>query len=86
MSSPSPWCVCRVTWTSTGTAAILDWVLALRERLGIPHTLAGLGIDTAQAEKVGRMAVADPSSGTNPVAFDAAQYRDIFLVAIEGRI
>ncbi|MGL6251023.1 MAG: iron-containing alcohol dehydrogenase, partial [Billgrantia desiderata] len=52
-----------------GTAAVIEWVLGLRERLGIPHTLAELGIDTRQADKVGRMAVADPSSGTNPVAF-----------------
>ncbi len=47
---------------------MIDWVLDLRERLGIPHTLAELGIGTEQAEKVGRMAVADPSSGTNPSA------------------
>lgn len=69
-----------------GTAAVIDWVLGLRERLGIPHTLAELGIDTRQADKVGRMAVADPSSGTNPVAFDADEYRGIFVAAVEGRL
>ncbi|MCE8053394.1 iron-containing alcohol dehydrogenase [Halomonas daqingensis] len=69
-----------------GTAAVIKWVLGLRERLGIPHTLAELGIDTRQADKVGRMAVADPSSGTNPVAFDADEYRGIFVAAVEGRL
>ena len=69
-----------------GTAAVIEWVLGLRERLGIPHRLAELGIDTRQADKVGRMAVADPSSGTNPVAFDADEYRGIFVAAVEGRI
>ncbi|WP_218938152.1 iron-containing alcohol dehydrogenase [Billgrantia lactosivorans] len=69
-----------------GTAAVIDWVLALRERLGIPHSLAELGIDTRQADKVGRMAVADPSSGSNPVAFDADEYRGIFVAAAEGRL
>ncbi|MCE8010727.1 iron-containing alcohol dehydrogenase [Halomonas daqingensis] len=69
-----------------GTAAVIEWVLGLRERLGIPHTLAELGIDTRQADKVGRMAVADPSSGTNPVAFDADEYRGIFVAAVEGRL
>lgn len=69
-----------------GTAAVIDWVLSLRERLGIPHTLAELGIDTRQADKVGRMAVADPSSGSNPVAFDAEEYRGIFVAAVEGRL
>lgn len=69
-----------------GTAAVIEWVLGLRERLGIPHTLAELGIDVRQADKVGRMAVADPSSGTNPVAFDADEYRGIFVAAVEGRL
>nr|WP_205600995.1 iron-containing alcohol dehydrogenase [Halomonas socia] len=69
-----------------GTAAVIDWVLELRERLAVPHTLAALKIDTQQADKVGQMAVADPSSGTNPIAFDANQYRDIFVAAVEGRL
>ncbi|SDZ96780.1 Alcohol dehydrogenase, class IV [Microbulbifer marinus] len=65
--------------------AVLNWVLALREQIGIPHTLAEIGIDTAQAEKVGAMAAVDPSAGTNPISFDAAGYRDIFVRACEGR-
>ncbi|WP_043529780.1 iron-containing alcohol dehydrogenase [Litchfieldella xinjiangensis] len=69
-----------------GTAAVIDWVLELRERLGIPHTLAALDIDTRQAEKVGQMAVVDPSSGSNPIAFDAQAYQRIFVNAVEGRL
>ncbi|MFG6177592.1 iron-containing alcohol dehydrogenase [Halomonas sp. THAF12] len=69
-----------------GTASVIDWVLDLRERLGIPHTLAALSIDSAQANRVGEMAVADPSSGSNPIAFTADQYRDIFVQAVEGRL
>ncbi|XKE46227.1 iron-containing alcohol dehydrogenase [Halomonas organivorans] len=69
-----------------GTGAVIDWVLDLRERLGIPHTLAALDIDTAQADRVGEMALADPSSGSNPIAYTAGQYRDIFVQAVEGRL
>lgn len=69
-----------------GTASVIDWVLDLRERLGIPHTLAELGIDSGRADRVGRMAVEDPSSGTNPVAFTADEYRDLFVAAVEGRL
>lgn len=69
-----------------GTATVIDWVLEMRERLGIPHTLAALEIDTRQADKVGQMAVADPSSGTNPITFDAEAYRGIFVNAVEGRL
>ncbi|WP_148252896.1 iron-containing alcohol dehydrogenase [Aidingimonas lacisalsi] len=69
-----------------GVGAVIDWVLDLRERLSIPHTLADISIDTHQAETVGRMAVADPSSNTNPIPFDEARYADIFVRAVEGQL
>ncbi|WP_234994903.1 iron-containing alcohol dehydrogenase [Microbulbifer donghaiensis] len=65
---------------------VLNWVLALREQIGIPHTLGEIGIDTAQAEKVGAMAEVDPSAGTNPLSFDAAGYRELFVRACEGSL
>jgi alcohol dehydrogenase class IV len=64
--------------------ALLDWLLALRREIGIPHTLAALGIDGAQAELVGRMAVADGSAATNPIPFSAAEYVMILRKAVEG--
>ncbi|WP_417330685.1 iron-containing alcohol dehydrogenase [Halomonas cupida] len=69
-----------------GTATVIDWVLDMRERLQIPHDLRALGIDDRQAEKVGEMAVVDPSAATNPMAFDARGYRDIFLAALDGKL
>lgn len=65
-------------------SAFLDWVLALRERIDIPDTLQGLGIDAEQAELVGRMAVEDPSASTNPIAFSAEQYAALFRRAVVG--
>ncbi len=70
----------------SGPAAVLDWVLSLRETLGIPHTLAEIGIDEAQAERVGRMAAEDPSAGTNPVNYTSEQYADLFRAAIRGNL
>jgi len=64
--------------------AVLDWVLALRETVGIPHTLADIGIDDAEAERVGRMASEDPSGGTNPVAYTPDQYAELFRAAVRG--
>lgn len=66
--------------------AFLNWVLALRARIGIPHTLAGLGIDAARAAEVGKMAVADPSAATNPIDFDAAAYAAIMTRAVRGEL
>ncbi len=70
----------------TGFDGFLQWVLDLREQLGIPHTLAALDIDLAQAELVGNMAIEDPSAGGNPIQFTAAQYQQIFTNAVEGKL
>ena len=64
----------------------LDWILALREQLDIPHSLSAIGIDTAQAARVGAMAAADPSAGGNPVAFSAERYSEIFADAVNGKL
>jgi len=69
-----------------GFSSFLDWVLQLRETLGIPQNLEALGIDDAQAERVGVMAEADPSSGTNPILFSADQYQSLFLKALKGNL
>jgi alcohol dehydrogenase class IV len=63
---------------------LLVWVHALRKEVGIPETLQDLGIDASDADKVGQMAVADPSAGGNPVALDEEQYAHIFQCAVEG--
>lgn len=61
-------------------------VLAFRERLGIPATLADIGIDDAQADKVAAMAMADPSSGGNPVKLTVEDYKAVFLSAVKGKL
>lgn len=65
---------------------VLDWVLALRDEVAIPHSLAEIGIDDTQIERVGKMAEVDPSAGTNPIAFNAAQYSQLFLRALGGTL
>ena len=69
-----------------GFSSFLDWVLQLRETLDIPQNLEALGIDDVQAERVGMMAEADPSSGTNPILFSADQYQSLFLKALKGNL
>ena len=69
-----------------GFDGFLDWILELRGRIGIPHDLAALGIDGGEVEKIGRMAVEDPSAGTNPIQFSAGEYTDLVSRAIEGRL
>jgi alcohol dehydrogenase class IV len=66
--------------------AFLDWVLALREEIGIPHALSALGIDAAQVDLVARMAIVDGSAGTNPIPFTESEYAGIFRNAVNGTI
>jgi len=64
----------------------LDWVLALREELKVPRTLAGLGVDDSNAAEIARMAPNDPTAGGNPVPLDEAGARRIFDAALAGRL
>ncbi len=72
--------------TRPGFSGVLEWVMALREQVGIPHSLGEIGIDDARIEQVGQMAAVDPSAGTNPIAFTAAQYSQLFEKALRGTL
>lgn len=65
---------------------VLEWVLQLREEIGIPHTLADIGLDASQAERIAQMAEMDPSAATNPVAFTREEYRRLFERALNGSL
>lgn len=64
----------------------LAWILTLRAQLGIPHTLAEIGIDESQAERIGEAAKQDPSDGGNPLTLTAADYSAIFRAAVRGQL
>lgn len=69
-----------------GVDGVMDWVLDLRERFGIPHTLAGLGVDDARVDEIAAAAEADPSTESNPMPVNAADMKAMFLAAVEGRV
>jgi alcohol dehydrogenase class IV len=64
----------------------LAWILSLREALGIPHTLAGLGVDDRDVDRIAAEAEHDPSTPGNPVPVTAKELRQIFLDALNGRL
>jgi len=71
---------------SASFGAVLDWVLELREAIGIPHTLAKLGVHEEHAAPFSRMAEVDPSTPSNPVPVGAADFERLYLSAINGRL
>ena len=69
-----------------GFDAFLNWVLGLRERIGIPHSLGSIGIGLEDQQLIGLMATQDPTATTNPVLFTAEQYTGIFARAVTGEL
>lgn len=65
---------------------VMDWILALRSHLNIPHTLALIDIDLRDAKMIGQMAVCDGAAETNPITLSAEQYTALFTDAVEGRL
>jgi len=69
-----------------GFDGFLSWVMKLRHELGIPHSLAEIGVDTHNAPVIGSEAAIDPSAGGNPIGVSAAQLEHIFRAAVEGTL
>ncbi len=65
---------------------VLDWVLELRQTIGIPNTLADLGVKPEHAAAFAPQAFADPSTGGNPVPIDAKQFEQLYLKCIRGEL
>jgi alcohol dehydrogenase class IV len=63
---------------------LFAWVLELRSSLGIPHTLAEIGVGIDQAHVIGAEAEKDPSAGGNPIPVDAADLERVFRGAVLG--
>ncbi|HVC89679.1 MAG TPA: iron-containing alcohol dehydrogenase [Acidobacteriaceae bacterium] len=67
-----------------GYDAVLQWIIDFRQQLGIPNTLTEIGVPSDRIQDVGRMALADPSAGGNPIPLTAAEYADVFSHALRG--
>jgi alcohol dehydrogenase class IV len=64
---------------------LFEWVLDLRQRLSIPHSLAEIGVSVEQAEFIGKEAALDPSAGGNPIPVDANALTQVFIAAVTGQ-
>jgi alcohol dehydrogenase class IV len=65
---------------------VLDWVLELRRAIGIPNSLADLGLRAEHAAAFAPQAFADPSTGGNPLPVDAQQFEQLYLKCIRGEL
>jgi len=67
---------------SGGFNGFCDYVLGLREELGVPDKLAALGVGTDRIDEMSVMAVADPSTGGNPVELTVDAAKKLFVECI----
>ena len=63
----------------------MEWSLDLRRQVGIPHTLAELGVKESHLDRFAEMAAADPTAGGNPVKAGVPEMRRMYEAAVAGR-
>ncbi len=69
-----------------GFDGFVEHVLDLRASIGIPHTLAALGVDAAAVDSIAAAAIIDPSAGTNPTRLTHELAAQIFAAAYDGTL
>jgi alcohol dehydrogenase class IV len=65
-----------------GFDGFFDYVLHLREELGVPDKLSALGVGTDRIDEMSEMAIVDPTAGGNPVELTLAAAKRLFAECI----
>ena len=64
----------------------IEWILELRKELNIPHTLKDLIKTDDLFEKMSEMALADPSTQTNPVELKKDDFLKLYQDSFNGNL
>jgi alcohol dehydrogenase class IV len=65
---------------------VLEWILELRRTIGVPQTLADLGVRDEHADAFCRQALDDPSTGGNPLPMSVEDFARLYRNCIGGRL
>ncbi|MCR6499987.1 iron-containing alcohol dehydrogenase [Shinella sp. CPCC 101442] len=65
-----------------GFDGFFDYVLRLREELGVPEKLSALGVGTDRIDEMSEMAIVDPTAGGNPVELTLDAAKRLFVECI----
>ena len=66
--------------------SVLDWVLELRQDIGIPHTLREVGIREEHADQLAAMTAQERPGRNNPVPIGEEESRRLYAMAINGEL
>jgi alcohol dehydrogenase class IV len=67
-------------------AGVQRWILELREQIGIPHTLAGIGVREEHAQAFAPQALNDPSTVGNPRPMTEQDFEQLYRNCIRGSL
>ncbi len=67
-------------------SSVLNWILDMREEIGIPNCLAEIDITDDRMDEISIMADADPSSHGNPRVMTEEDYKIVLSNAIVGNL
>ncbi|QRM56025.1 iron-containing alcohol dehydrogenase [Sinorhizobium sp. BG8] len=65
-----------------GFDGFYEYVLKLREELGVPDKLSALGVGTDRIDEMSEMAIVDPTAGGNPVELTLEAAKKLFAECI----
>ncbi|MCP4327369.1 MAG: iron-containing alcohol dehydrogenase [Alphaproteobacteria bacterium] len=71
---------------NTSFDAVLEWILDLRAKIGIPHTLRDLGVGDDRVDEISAMAERDPSAASNPTPVTATELKTMLVDALDGNL
>ncbi|MGZ5040888.1 MAG: iron-containing alcohol dehydrogenase [Usitatibacter sp.] len=72
----------RVCGAGNTAASFVEWLTALKARIGIPATLGGKGVNAGHIPRLVEIAVKDTCHQTNPRKVSAADFERIFAGAL----
>jgi len=72
----------RVCTAGSGSAAFIDWLSALKSRIGIPARLGARGVKREHVARLVEVALADTCHQTNPKPVSRGDFERIFLAAL----
>ena len=65
---------------------LIRWILELRKKLQIPHTLKVLINDNKRLEEMSKMALIDPSTSGNPIKLSEKDFLDLYNNSYYGKL
>ena len=66
--------------------SFLEWILELRKKLNIPHTLKELINDDSKLKEMSEMAYNDPSTSTNPLKLNSEDFFKLYKDSFDGAL